>query len=429
MKKNRSVWPMLGIMLAIGSSLLLFGCGGGSGGGDGATSSVNGMITGTAVKGPVNGATVTAFAINNGVMGAQIGNGATDAQGNFTLSIGTYSGPVMLRMSGGTYTDEATGATVTMQPGDIMTSVMPQAIAGSVMAGVQITPLTSMAQARAQAMSGGMSAANITAANTMMGNYFSVSDILYTRPMNPLTAGSGTGATQDMRNYGMVLAAMSKYAPTIGMPFSSGMVTAMMDDAADGVLNGMMGSTQIMTGGMGGMMGNSPLPANAGTSGLANAMTGFMTSAMNRSGLTVADMQALMNKMNGGTAGGTGSGVFGSNGERIYFTAASERGTAITYTVDPASRSGSMMGGKLACVSCHGADGRGGKHSMGMMQVMDAKDIRWSVLQPEFDAEKFRLAVVNGQDPDGTQLNPDMPRWNISDSDLADLIAFLKTLP
>jgi hypothetical protein len=66
---------------------------------------------------------------------------------------------------------------------------------------------------------------------------------------------------------------------------------------------------------------------------------------------------------------------------------------------------------------------------MGMMQVMDAKDIRWSVLQGEFDAEKFRLAVVNGQDPDGTQLNTDMPRWNIGNDDLADLIAFLKTLP
>jgi hypothetical protein len=66
---------------------------------------------------------------------------------------------------------------------------------------------------------------------------------------------------------------------------------------------------------------------------------------------------------------------------------------------------------------------------MGMTQVMDAKDIRWSVLKPEFDAEKFRLAVVKGQDPDGTQLKPEMPRWNISNEDLADLIAFLKTLP
>lgn len=66
---------------------------------------------------------------------------------------------------------------------------------------------------------------------------------------------------------------------------------------------------------------------------------------------------------------------------------------------------------------------------MGMMQTMDAKDIRWSTLSPEFDAENFRQAVVNGQDPDGTQLNSDMPRWNISDADLTDLIAFLKTLP
>src|SRR5665647_3172874 len=94
--------------------------------------------------------------------------------------------------------------------------------------------------------------------------------------------------------------------------------------------------------------------------------------------------------MSGGT--GWGAGAFGSNGERIYFTS----------TSGPASGGWMMMGGQLACVSCHGPNGRGGKHNMGMTQVMDAKDIRWSVLKNEFDAEKFRLAVVKGQDPDGT---------------------------
>ena len=118
------------------------------------------------------------------------------------------------------------------------------------------------------------------------------------------------------------------------------------------------------------------------------------------------------------------------NGERIYFTATSERGTTITYTGGPASNSWMMGGGgRLACASCHGTDGRGGVHSMGMMQVMDAKDIRWSVLEGEFDPEKFRLAIVEGKDPDGTQLNTDMPRWNIGNDDLADLIDYLKTLP
>jgi hypothetical protein len=130
----------------------------------------------------------------------------------------------------------------------------------------------------------------------------------------------------------------------------------------------------------------------------------------------------------GGTA--WGDGAFSSNGERIYFTATSERGTAIAYTGGPGSKSWMMGGGgRLACASCHGTDGRGGIHSMGMMQKMDAKDIRWSVLEGEFDADKFRLAVVEGKDPDGTQLNTDMPRWNISSEDLADLIDYLKTLP
>jgi hypothetical protein len=297
MKKYTSGWAMMALILVAGSSFLLFGCGGGGGGSDGAASGVDGMITGTAVKGPVSGATVTAFAVNGGLMGAQIGTGTTDAQGNFAVSIGTYSGPVMLRMNGGTYTDETTGAAMTMRSGDVMTSMVPQAIAGAVMSGVQITPLTSMAQAMAQVMSGGMTPANITAANTAMGNYFSVRDILYTHPMNPLIPGSGTGATQDMRNYGIMLAAMSQYANTIGMPISSGMVTTMMNDAADGVMNGKMGNTQVTMGGMGGMMGNNPLATNAGTNGLANAMTAFMGSAMNRSGLTIADMQSLHDKM------------------------------------------------------------------------------------------------------------------------------------
>jgi len=37
---------------------------------------------------------------------------------------------------------------------------------------------------------------------------------------------------------------------------------------------------------------------------------------------------------------------------------------------------------------------------------------------------------VEGKHPDGaTSLSTNMPRWNISDEDLADLIAYLKILP
>jgi cytochrome c oxidase subunit 2 len=124
-----------------------------------------------------------------------------------------------------------------------------------------------------------------------------------------------------------------------------------------------------------------------------------------------------------------GSGVFTSNGERIYFTATSDRGTEIGYKGGPASTGWMMMNGRLTCASCHGPDGRGGLHSMGMMQTMDAPDIRWSTLEDEFDEESFHLSVAEGKDPDGTIMSTDMPRWTMSDADLADLIEYLKTLP
>jgi hypothetical protein len=66
----------------------------------------------------------------------------------------------------------------------------------------------------------------------------------------------------------------------------------MMKDASDGMMDGMMGNTQISMGG--GMMGGGMMQSNAGTSGLAMAMTDYMSSDMNHSGLTAADMNSLI---------------------------------------------------------------------------------------------------------------------------------------
>ena len=298
--KRRSNARAISAIALVGAGLFLFACGGGGGGG--ATSPVNGAMSGTSMKGPVSGGTITAFAITNGTMGAQIGSGTTDAQGNFTMSVGDYSGSALLQMSGGTYTDEATGSAMTMLAGDVMTCVIPSIAAGSTTTGVQVTPLTSMAQSRAQDMAGGMTAANIATANGAVGSYFSVSDILHTVPMNALLPGSGADATQDMKNYGMAIAAMSQYAKTIGMTTSSsGIVTTMMKDASDGVMDGMMASTPISMGGMGGMMGGN-MQSTGGTTGLATAMSQFVGSAMNKSGVQVSDMQTLISRLN--TSGG-----------------------------------------------------------------------------------------------------------------------------
>jgi cytochrome c553 len=138
---------------------------------------------------------------------------------------------------------------------------------------------------------------------------------------------------------------------------------------------------------------------------------------------------ALTNRSNTTEGTSWGEGVFTSNGEQIYFTATSDSGTDITYAGGPSSNNWMMMNGVLACASCHGPDGRGGVHSMAMMEQMDAPDIRWSALENEFDTEKFQLAVEQGDDPDGSKLSTDMPRWKMDDGDVADLMSFLKTLP
>ncbi len=128
---------------------------------------------------------------------------------------------------------------------------------------------------------------------------------------------------------------------------------------------------------------------------------------------------------------------FRSNGEQIYFTATSQRGTPIT--MDMGMGMG-MMGGMMACVTCHGPDGRGGRVRM-MMTTFVAPDIRYKTLtaermehdeaeaeHPPYTDETIKRAITQGVDPAGNPLDWPMPRWRMSEEDLNDLIEFLKTL-
>jgi len=296
-------YPRRSVMAAtITVALLASACGGGGSAslnivGSGGT----GFTSGTVTKGPVIGATVTAYGVTSGMLGPVVGTTTTDGNGNFSMSIGSYAGAMILQASGGTYKDEATGTNMPMASGDVMTVALPAVAAGSNVMGIQMTPVTAMAQEFAKGMAGGMSDANIATANAAMGSYFSVSDILHVQPMNPLIAGSGVTASMDARNYGMTLAAMSQYAKSLNLPTSSVLVSAMMNDAADGMMDGKRGAAPVAMGmtGMMGMMGSGMMASTAGTSGLATAMADFISSSANVSGLRTTDMTQLMQKLNG----------------------------------------------------------------------------------------------------------------------------------
>lgn len=133
-------------------------------------------------------------------------------------------------------------------------------------------------------------------------------------------------------------------------------------------------------------------------------------------------------------------GRFDSNGERIYFTGTSSSGNAIRAEMPGMHR---MSGGGMACADCHGSNGRGGTVRM-MMGSYQAPDIRYETLtaeqhehdegeggheeHPPYTDETIKRAITEGVDPAGEPLEFPMPRWQMSESDLSDLLDYLKTL-
>lgn len=116
-------------------------------------------------------------------------------------------------------------------------------------------------------------------------------------------------------------------------------------------------------------------------------------------------------------------------GERIFRYGLDSAG-------DPIPRSGGMMMMSSGCAGCHGRDGRGRTTRM-----YAAPDITYGNLTdpqgmldpdgtrgPVFTDAAIRTAVTEGLDPEGDHLSWPMPRWNLSDAQWGDLLAYLKTL-
>ncbi len=121
-------------------------------------------------------------------------------------------------------------------------------------------------------------------------------------------------------------------------------------------------------------------------------------------------------------------------GKRIYAEGESAAGTPLTALI--AKGSTPLPASIVPCGGCHGADGRG-RPEGGVVPP----DITWSSLtgsyghdhdygrsHQAFDDESFARAVVVGLDPADNELDRTMPRYSIPESDLADLVAYIKRL-
>jgi len=113
------------------------------------------------------------------------------------------------------------------------------------------------------------------------------------------------------------------------------------------------------------------------------------------------------------------SAVAANNGQSIFQTGIDSDGKQIT-AANPPMRS--------SCAACHGVDGAGGVHLPGGAVSADLRHSALVVGQKHpYTLALLQRAITTGVDNDGQPLNPVMPRWRLSDSDLHDVATYVLT--
>lgn len=188
-------------LTALAAAALLAACGGG---GSSAPAVASTTISGSAVKGPVNGATVT---VKDAATGATLGTTTTGTSGTYSLAV-AFSGDVIVEVNGGTYTDEATGAST---PLSTPLKVVLAANGGTV-TGV-VTPLTTMAFNSAFSSGTKPTSAGFNSVATTLAGQFKLTGVNLATSV-PTVSGS-------LDAYGKVLAGISRYLKDNGVALSS----------------------------------------------------------------------------------------------------------------------------------------------------------------------------------------------------------------
>jgi hypothetical protein len=124
-----------------------------------------------------------------------------------------------------------------------------------------------------------------------------------------------------------------------------------------------------------------------------------------------------------------------SRGRIIYTTGQSSSGKPLSYKLLSASE-GSLPAKGVDCANCHGIDGRGGREGGVLIPDITHATLTRPSTAPLFlgrqraaytDALLSR-AITRGLDSSGQELGSLMPRWVLSESEVQDLLRYLKRL-
>ncbi|MHC4222833.1 MAG: IPT/TIG domain-containing protein [Planctomycetota bacterium] len=257
-------------LLMVVCPLLFVSCGGGG-------TSPGNTVTGVLILGPASDADIAAYALFElGAIGLRpLGTTRTASDGSFTVGMGDYTGPVVLFATGGSYTDEATGASRIM-PDDIPVASLAMAVVGQTTS--NITPLTHWAAVVTRVLAADPDSPLDLAtdnATKMVERYFGVRNIFTLIPAD-LTVGpvaAGPAAEQ-----GAALSGLSQLADDLGVEPVE-LLSDLAFDGTDGIFDALRRGTALSH------------PRDSGGTRLRDAVVRFLDqNSRNVSGLTSGDV-------------------------------------------------------------------------------------------------------------------------------------------
>jgi hypothetical protein len=225
------------------------------------------VLAGTAVQGAMNGATITAYAVNaaTAANGATLATTTADANGNFTLTINPPpTGPVRLTASGGSYVSEEDGSTIS-SPSSV--SLLLASAPASV-SGLSINPLTefinSMTVFRISATVP-VATALPAATAAIEADYGITTDPGTFQPDYTL---ADENAGSDADKLGLILGALINEDEYLCPGAPGGLVAALSADIGDGIYDGLHAGAPIT-------YCRGMLPATAGITDFQDALSGL----------------------------------------------------------------------------------------------------------------------------------------------------------
>jgi len=296
-------------------------------------------LDGTVTDAVITNGTLRVFKFDDGKQGDLIAETVTDGKGDFEIANFTSQDrPVVIEVSGGRYTEEASGVSVDLLDGQVLRAYMFYEQGSAIT--LQVTPFTHMASCLADyKIIAGVNVNNaITEATSVFSGLAGV-DILGTKPLDITDPNNANFEVTDNLRYGAVLAAISSFTAEVSetngvTPHrfnqnSSIYATQVLcqDIAADGVFNGL---GFINNGNSVGQLslGSVPLDVDTLRSKVAQHILSIISSDRNQTSLGVDEFVLYANEIASST-----DGVFGG----VPATAVDQEGPTVTAVLAPDS--------------------------------------------------------------------------------------------